>query len=68
MKKELDTLHKVLRKKSNMKYHYIYDSNDFQNANYDDPEEFSQGDTNIYKKIISFFLPYKNILNNVHVF
>lgn len=68
MKKELDLLHKVLRRKANMKYRYIYDTNDFVKGNYDDPDEFNQGNTMLYKKIIAFFFPFKNVLNNVHVF
>ena len=68
LKKELDGLHKALRRKANMKYRYIYDTNDFHRSSYDNLEEFNQGNTILYKKIISFFLPFKNILNNLHVF
>lgn len=68
MKKEIDTLHKTLRRKSTMMYTYIYETNDFQKVSSEEQEEFSQGKNILYKKIVNFFLPYKNILNNLHCF
>ena len=64
--KEIDVLHKTLRKKTTIKYSYIYETNDFQKWAEDDIDSFSQGNIMIYKKIVNFFLPLKNIINNLH--
>lgn len=68
LKKEIDTLHKILRKKSTLNFTYIYETNDYQKLKPEEQEEFSQGNNILYKKIVNFFLPYKNIINNLHWF
>jgi hypothetical protein len=68
LKKEIDTLHKLLRKKSTLNYTYIYETNDFQKLSPEEQEEFSQGKNILYKKIVNFFLPYQYIINNLHWF
>lgn len=59
IKKDIDTLHKTLRRKSTMSYTYIYETQDFQNLTTEQQDDFSQGHNVLYKKIVNFFLPYK---------
>ncbi|CAI2384971.1 unnamed protein product [Moneuplotes crassus] len=68
LKKEIDTLQKTLRKKSTLMYTYLYDTNDFQECSVDEEDEFSQSKNVLFKKIASFFMPYKNIINNLHCY